>query len=335
MVMLNSILRRHGRWTPILDRVADGSSTAAEQAAFATHKQSCAACTQTFATTLALRSALTALPPIAAPRSFRIDERMLATRVADDAAARVTPAASRPVRAIRLAQVTTGIAALALAALVAANFTGGDEAADSSTATSSLEAAEARVADAPVDQSTKSSPAFGAAAGSGASSPGGALAIPTSVRSGGSGAAATSPAVPPQATVAARPSSIAGSSGPDSSDSVDAASTDPEPPTLFPTPAPPSTGVGDAAAGGMPLPLPQPMNGQGTSAYAVPGSAESNARDASAEPPRTEIGAPSVIADGDQDNGGNGLLIAEVVAGLLLAAALTTWIALSFNPRRS
>ena len=111
---------RHSRWQKQLDAYIDGELSADALRKFEAHSVRCSACTAEMAGRRELKRMAQVLPQLPAPRSFRITPGMLVEAPA------ARPTTGRPI-AMRVAQVTAGLAVLGFAAVLALDLAGSDE----------------------------------------------------------------------------------------------------------------------------------------------------------------------------------------------------------------
>lgn len=111
---------RHSRWQNQLDAYVDGELRADELDALEEHLRGCDRCGPEVVARRELKQMAATLPELPMPRSFRITPGMLVE------APRERPSRAAPV-AMRLAQVTAGLATIAFAGVVAAHVSQGDE----------------------------------------------------------------------------------------------------------------------------------------------------------------------------------------------------------------
>ena len=113
---------RHAKLRSRADAYLDGELPAARAAEFESHVAVCGSCSGTVTAGRELKAALGALPLVEAPRSFTLTALMAGQ-------ARPAPA-RRPAEMLRVAQMTTGVAIVALAAVVAVDLRGGTSTSD-------------------------------------------------------------------------------------------------------------------------------------------------------------------------------------------------------------
>jgi Putative zinc-finger len=128
-------LRPHKKWAELADAYADGELAAAEAERFEAHSATCGPCAQSLKAARALKSAISVLPELQAPRSFRLTPAMVAVNA--------PVKAQRPRRAptpiLRFAQVGAAAAVIALGAVTLADFVGGSGGADQAAPGGTLE----------------------------------------------------------------------------------------------------------------------------------------------------------------------------------------------------
>ncbi|MGE5595818.1 MAG: anti-sigma factor family protein [Hyphomicrobiales bacterium] len=134
--------RGHGRWQQDAHAYADDELSGRERRAFEAHLRECSKCQAELGEIRRLKSALTALPEIDAPRSFRLTPDMVAAKP-DRAAVPVRP--RQPAWVMRAAQVTAGIAIVGLAVaatvdVLSGSDDGGNDRASDTITTMSAEA---------------------------------------------------------------------------------------------------------------------------------------------------------------------------------------------------
>lgn len=134
-----AFLHRHEKFRRQVDAYLDSELPAAGVARFESHLAGCFSCAAAVQEGRELKVLFAALQPVEAPRSFRLTPAMVAAA----APARPQPA-RQPAMALRFAQVTAGVAIMALATVAAIDFAGGNSDSDEQTmmATGSAESAK-------------------------------------------------------------------------------------------------------------------------------------------------------------------------------------------------
>lgn len=306
-------IRPHRRWQQLADSVADGSAAPRERTSFERHQAQCSRCAEQLAATQQLRAALHALPDTAAPRSFRIDPGMLAASAAREPA----PVRPAPRFALRAAQAMTGVAALALGGLLAADVVGTSEQGDAQI-TAAQVTDSAYASGGGVSESAAGAAALGEAA--------------TTVAKGAAGETPVATPVPPITGGGVTPiaTPVAPRTGPG-----DAAATTPADVSAA---AAPGETVASAYAAGAPtsgaheyVPATTPAAESARAQDTASGSGIVPAAPDSAIGGREGIG---MTPDGDGNDNEGALRWAQVAAAVVLAGAGTAWIALKQQPRR-
>ncbi|MBA4181551.1 MAG: hypothetical protein C0506_13255 [Anaerolinea sp.] len=171
-----AFLRRHSKFQDQVDAYLDGELSTAENNQFEIHIARCDSCAAAVRDGRELKAMFSSLAPVESPRSFGLTPAMVA-----GIPVRPQPA-RQPALALRFAQITAGVAIMALAAVAVADFTGGNSGSNGDQRMASDGGAENSAKSAPEAASTAGPATSGAGAlDRGASPP---AALPTPIGSG-------------------------------------------------------------------------------------------------------------------------------------------------------
>lgn len=134
-----AFLHRHEKFRGQVDAYLDGELPAARATRFESHIAACGSCAEAVSEGRALKALFASLPPVEVPRSFRLTPAM----VAEVPPTRLLPT-RQPAMALRFAQMTAGVAIMALATVATVDFASGNSSSDEQTimATGSAESAK-------------------------------------------------------------------------------------------------------------------------------------------------------------------------------------------------